>query len=397
MSRRLRAVPSNTEQLAQWQLKLVQKLETMHNEAFQKRQPLITFIQELPAPKGQDALHDVAFALQIAGCQPDEAHQKAMDVLRPDSSHFTGSRDTCILQWSFKHESFWRGLSDNKKIIRLSRSMVTAGFKQDEPIRSRTFDLSGDDDHGLVIARLLFGDGQARGLAVRLAWQLILHHFCEHPDHMGEPEAVRVMQSLLNIPTVFEESGSNTLEDLLVAQAVRQNVKAQYTLPMNTLEWTQLILSTSGQKLGLGANNRQNILQCMKSITSKYDAHIEVDAHDMQPVAKRPRKGRKSKTESASVAASVVGQTMEVAPEPDQLNIGTRRLNAIATMLSRGTEEAFKKMQMHLVWAGDWTTSALTDEILGETWLWPNSIPDSELVPDAVSYTHLPLPTIYSV
>ncbi len=98
MYRRLRAAPSNTEQLAQWQLKLVQKLETMHNEAFQKRQPLITFIQELPAPKGQDALHDVAFALQLTGCQPDDAHQKAMDVLRPDSSHFTGSRDTCILQ-----------------------------------------------------------------------------------------------------------------------------------------------------------------------------------------------------------------------------------------------------------------------------------------------------------
>ena len=175
----------------------------------------------------------------------------AMDVLRPDSSHFTGSHDTCILQWSFKHESFWRGLSDNKKIIRLSRSMVTAGFKQDEPIRSRTFDLSGDDD-GFVIARLLLGDGQARRLAVRLAWQLILQHFREHPDHIGEPEAVRIMQSLLNIPTVFEECGSNTLEDLLVAQVVRQNVKAQYTLPMNTLAWTQLILSTSGQKLAFG-------------------------------------------------------------------------------------------------------------------------------------------------
>ena len=69
---------------------------------------------------------------------------------------------------------------------------------------------------------------------------------------MGEPKAVRIMQSIMNIPTVFKESGSNTLEYLLVAQAVRHNVKAQYTLPMNTLEWTQLILSTSGQQLGFG-------------------------------------------------------------------------------------------------------------------------------------------------
>ena len=104
----------------------------------------------------------------------------------------------------------------------------------------------------------------------------------------------------------------------------------------------------------------------MKSITSKYDAHIEVDAHDMEPVAKRPRKGRKSKSASASAAAGVVGQTMEVAPELDQLKIGKRRLNAITNMLSRGTEEAFNNMQMHLVWAGDWTMSALTDDILGD-------------------------------
>ena len=103
-----------------------------------------------------------------------------------------------------------------------------------------------------MTARLLFGDGQARGLAVRLAWQLILNYFREHPDQMGEPKAVRVMQSLLDIPTVFEESGCNTVEDLLVAQAVRQNVKAQHTLPVNTLEWTQLILNTSGQKAGIG-------------------------------------------------------------------------------------------------------------------------------------------------
>ena len=39
-------------------------------------------------------------------------------------------------------------------------------------------------------------------------------------------------------------------------------------------------------------------------------------------------------------------------------------------------------MQMHLVWAGDWAMSALTDDILGESWLWPNSMPDSEMLPD---------------
>ncbi len=186
MSRCLRAVPSNTEQLSPWQILTTQKLETLHQEAFLNHKALTFIIQDFPAPKGQHALHDVAFALQIAGYQPDEANQKAMDVLKPGSSHFTGSRNTCILQWSFKPESFWRGPSDNKKIIRLSRSMVTSGFKRDEPIRSRTFNLSADGDgEDVVTSRLLFGDGQARGLAVRLAWQLILNYFREHPDHMG--------------------------------------------------------------------------------------------------------------------------------------------------------------------------------------------------------------------
>ena len=111
--------------------------------------------------------------------------------------------------------------------------MATSGFLRDEPIRSRTFDLSDKEGTGLVTARMQFGDGQARGLAARLAWQLILRYFHQHPEHIGDPEAGRGMQALLNIPTVFEESGNNSPEDLLVAQAVRQNVKAQTTLPLN--------------------------------------------------------------------------------------------------------------------------------------------------------------------
>ena len=93
-----------------------------------------------------------------------------MDLLKPDWSHFTGSRDTCIMQWSFNPEPFWHGLSDNKKIICLSQSMVTSGFKWDEPIHTWTFNLSADaDGFEMVIAILLFRDGQAQGLAVCLA------------------------------------------------------------------------------------------------------------------------------------------------------------------------------------------------------------------------------------
>ena len=96
----------------------------------------------------------------------------------------------------------WRGLSDNKKVVRLACSMVTSGYKRDEPIRSRTFDLSSSD--GVLTRKLLFGDGQARGLAARLAWQLLRTHFRKSPESVGDPDDMRIMESLLHIPTAFE-------------------------------------------------------------------------------------------------------------------------------------------------------------------------------------------------
>ena len=79
----------------------------------------------------------------------------------------------------------------------------------------------------------------------------------------------------------------------MVAQVVRQNVKATYALPMNTLEWAGMVLRTCGLKLGMSGVHTQTILACMQRCTAKYGAYVEVDAYDMQPVAKRARKGRK--------------------------------------------------------------------------------------------------------
>ena len=43
-----------------------------------------------------------------------------------------GTMATAILQWRFDDESLWRGLSDNTKLARLARSMVSSGFLEDE-------------------------------------------------------------------------------------------------------------------------------------------------------------------------------------------------------------------------------------------------------------------------
>lgn len=289
MSRVLTDCPSNTEDLASWQITISKKLQELLQEAHLKRTVLTHFIQQFPRPTGEEAIQEVTMAIQIAfNLSSGPAEARARELMQPGSAAYIGARITCILQWSFEDHSLWRGLSDNKKLVRLSRSMVAAGFKKDEPIRSRTFDLRSNN--GIMAAHLLFGDGQARGLSARLAWRTILGHFRANPNLMGEPAAMQIMQSLLAIPTVFEQTGEGTHEDLMVAQVIRQHVKATYALPMNTLEWVGMILRTCGLKLGQGGINRQAIIECMKRCTNKYHASAEVDAFDMQPLAKRPAK-----------------------------------------------------------------------------------------------------------
>ena len=96
--------------------------------------------------------------------------------------------------------------------------MVTTGYCQDEPINSRTFDLSAPD--GILAGKLLFGDGQARGLAVRLACQLLVNLVRQSPCGLiCDTELMRIMQGLIQVPTVFTKIGDCSTEDLIVAQA----------------------------------------------------------------------------------------------------------------------------------------------------------------------------------
>lgn len=141
----------------QWQADLLKKLNELHEEAFEKHTVLTRVIQELPQPKGAEAVSLLARGMQIgSGLSEEEAKMKAREVLQPSGPNFQGSMETCPVMWRYDNESLWRGLTDNKKLIRLMRSMVLTGFQEDEPLRSRTFDLCADD--GIVAAKLLFGD-----------------------------------------------------------------------------------------------------------------------------------------------------------------------------------------------------------------------------------------------
>ena len=121
------------------------------------------------------------------------------------------------------------------------------------------------------------GDGQARGLAAFFVFHLMIGYSAEH-SLKDEPTALKIMESLINIPTVFERNRDDSAEDLLVAQAVRQNVKATMQLPLNTVEWARLTLRSSG--ITFASRNRDMIISCMQRLTHKYDSSPEVAAYD---------------------------------------------------------------------------------------------------------------------
>ena len=128
--RALKPHPSSTDDLQDWQLILTEKLSKLHAECFEKRRALTRTIQKFPALQGADAMDEIAYAAQVAwNLGLEDAHERAKLILAAGPPEFLGTKDICILSWSFVDESLWRGLSDNKKIIRLARSMVTTGYR----------------------------------------------------------------------------------------------------------------------------------------------------------------------------------------------------------------------------------------------------------------------------
>ena len=240
--------------------------------------------------------------------------------------------------------------------------------------------------HPLILSTC---DGQTRGLAALFVSHLIVNYDATN-SLKDDPTAFKIMTSLINIPTVFERNRDDTAEDLLVAQAVRQNVKATMALPMNAVEWAGLILRSSGVSLG---SSSKNIVACMQRFTTKYDSNLEVEAYDnVSQVPKRQRRGRSKGAVASQAAAS--GAPAQDAPNLDRIKIGNRRLLAIKNLLNHCTKRSFEQIENHLVWVGDYATSAITDVALGLLWIWPKSLnPPSEedsFLLDVAAHAQLP-------
>ena len=110
-------------------------------------------------------------------------------------------------------------------------------------------------------------------------------------------------------------------------------------LPMNTMEWVGMVFNSCKLKVGASSVQTAMIIQALHRCTKKYDANLEANAYDMEPVAKRAREGRKKSAVVTALAIATAGsadgesnQTNE--PDEDRIKIGIRRLQAISNVLN---------------------------------------------------------------
>ena len=118
--------------------------------------------------------------------------------------------------------SLWRGHSDNQKICRIARSILSSGFLRTETIVARA--MGKGLEEGMFIAPcLMFGEGQARGLAAWLAWH-VLEDVLSRGDVQVAESMGQVFKSLVNIPTHVDHAGAAYgADNVPIAQAVRPN------------------------------------------------------------------------------------------------------------------------------------------------------------------------------
>lgn len=101
-------------------MRLQADVNRMHQQAYDKKQPLVHLIQQLLEREGPEALEEAAIVVQIMDdCSESQASAQAQEVLR--GGVMAGAAAACILQWLFDSEFLWRGLSDNTKLASLPR------------------------------------------------------------------------------------------------------------------------------------------------------------------------------------------------------------------------------------------------------------------------------------
>ena len=385
--RRLKATPSNTTDISSFQKQLLEDLAVLDAELLSTRTPYSSFVREYQTNFSEKP--DAVLA-QLAGVArhlhlmaEDEATHWATSLLAPKDAQMQGVHPTSVVQWRYDSASMWRGPPDNIRVLRLIRSILSSRFRVDSVIASRTLDMSGE---GIVMFRLAFGDGAARGVAACVAWSLILHRVKDLPPK--DPAVVDLVESLMAIPTSFELHGDGSERAALIAQAARQNQAAQ-ALPVNTVEWIGMVVEYAGLHIGSTPVAAAALLRQLDAMMQAYNEHPDVESYATEAPAKRQRRSRGKSS----------GAPKDEEGEDDGhdrgLKIGTRRTIAMRLFLSSGTASGLDILREHLQWVGDVRMSVISDDVLRQKWFYVGSVAPKEDSPEPAGSQSLLRPEAY--
>ena len=319
---------------------------------------------------GPDMVADACDLYQkVTMCSLAEAQHFVQHALAPTVGEVTGLRTTTPMHWSYDRASMWRGDPDNRRVLKLARSIISSGFSAtDGAIASRTLSLSAQPGEEIVRVSLLFGDGSARGVAACSVWMLLMQHKDTIPAR--DEQISSMVLSLMAMPTNFERHGSGTPQECLIAQAARQNAKAA-VLPVSTLQWIGMTVDYFGLKIGGVQHTTAGMEKALQVMVDAYNHHPLVEAYHIDvPATKKRRTSRAKKADDDDCI-------------DHGLTISRRRLIAMKSFLAGGTETGRRMLDAHLVVISDWRASVMTDDIMARKWLYVGSrLPVEDLPSD---------------
>ena len=379
LARRLSEAPAGSQP---WQQLCREQIHTIFEDCFQKRVTILKTVQDMSWPTSLDtAKASMVSVLKVSHNVSEEVASQIVEAKwpsHPGLENDGGLYTTNVYCWRYDDASLWRGQPDTTKVCGLAKSFICVGFKKDSPLcsRDRTFD---------GFSCLRFGDGQARGVALRLAWSILERNILSG-EILHSMSLKAIVDSLMSIPTCFDGNGQDE-KSMVIRQAVRQNVKATMTVLVNTVDWATIVINLTASSTNplellsptpalTRKSNGFRLLEMLTSVTSSYEAAVDEEGVVMSPAAKRQRRGRRCARTALDIAGG--NSTLD---DPAQIRIGSLKLTAIKNILAYATEASFTTLSTHLVWAGDYKYSGLSDNILAHKHLWPGSMPNQTVLP----------------
>lgn len=247
--RKLRAAPSDVGSLDAGQVRLHELIGELDSKAAKS-----TMYEVISDALGKrDALGELTAMRMACYDETEEVAAQASHLLLAQCAKTEEQlRKVTVYSFTYAEDSFWRGIPPARLLVRLAKSMVSTGYRANEPLASRTAEVVPDSE-GRVVDSLLFGDGAARGLAARLVWNLML----QNRDLLVASAALQgVAKSFMSIPCTFTVFGEGTADEQLVACIAIQNQRAEATT-VSTMEWIHLLLRRNPHlKLGSRCSQR---------------------------------------------------------------------------------------------------------------------------------------------